>query len=148
MQGIKYGVPGKIPGKILVVDMKIPKIPNKELWRSSKVNYALWLVFKLGLLLGVGILIFGTVLTGLFNPQHSGNRVPPKISAAAEAVMALACMALSLNCILEGYVFALKTPKKSMRSVINRFTLFVFAAILLGAVVIVLGISAVRDWLQ
>lgn len=125
--------------------MKIPKIPNKELWRSSKVNYALWLIFKLGILLGVGILIFGTIAAGLFYPQRFENRVPPLVSAVADTVMALACMALSLNFLLEGYVFALKSPKKSMRSIINRFSLFAFAAVFLGAVAIVLGISAVRD---
>jgi Na+-driven multidrug efflux pump len=128
--------------------MKIPKIPNKELWRSSKVNYALWLIFKLGILFGAGILIFGTILTSLFNPQHSGNQVPPQISVTANIVMALACIALSLNFLLEGYVFALKSPKKSLRSVINRFSLFALAAILLGAVAISLGILAIKEWLQ
>jgi hypothetical protein len=62
--------------------------------------------------------------------------------------MALACIALSLNFLLEGYVFALKSPKKSLRSVINRFSLFALAAILLGAVAISLGILAIKEWLQ
>ena len=103
--------------------------------------------FKIGLPLGVGILVVGTLVAGLLDPQHFGNRVPPRVSSVAEAVMSLACMALSLNCLLEGYVFV-QGATRTVRSVINRFLLYAITAILLGGGAIVLGVLAVREWLN
>ena len=127
--------------------MKIPRISNRELWRFGKANSALWLTFKLGLPLGIAILVIGTIFAGLIDPKQFGKRVPPKVSSVAGAVMALACIALSLNCLLEGCVFAQSSPK-SVRFVINRVLPYIFTSILLGGGAIVLCILAVRDWLR
>lgn len=126
--------------------MKIPRIRNRELWCFGKLNSALWLTFKLGLPLGIAILVIGTIFAGLRGQQQFGQQVPPKVAAVAEAVMALACMALSLNYLLEGYAFV-QGDIKSIRSIINRALPYVLATVLLGGGAIVLCILAIRDWL-
>jgi hypothetical protein len=127
--------------------MKIPRISNRELWRFGKLNSVLWLTFKFGLPLGIAILVIGTIFAGLIDPQQFGKRVPPKVSSVAEAVMALACIALSLNCLLEGYVSSQSFPK-SVRLVINRVLPYILISVLLGVGAVVLCILAVRDWLK
>jgi hypothetical protein len=127
--------------------MKIPRISEKQLCRLGKINSALWLAFKIGLPLGAGILVVGTLGAGLLDMQRFGDRVPPRVSSVAEAVMSLACIALSLNCILEGYV-SIQGAARSVRFIINRILLYVITAVLLGSGAIVLGILAVREWLN
>ena len=126
--------------------MKIPGIPTSKLNRFGRTNRALWLVFKVGLPLGVTILVLGTVVACLSNPQHFGNQVPQRVAAVAETILALAFAALTLASILDGYV-SVWGFGKSIRFAISGILIHTLVAILLASLAIVLAVFAVRDWL-
>jgi hypothetical protein len=127
--------------------MKVPRMSISGVRRLEKTGHALRLVFKIGLPLGVGIIVVGTVIAGLHDPQRSGNEVPPRVSAVGEMVMAIACVALASNCLLEAWVF-LHGFAKSVRFAISGVLPYVLAGVLLGGGAIVLGVMATRDWMR
>jgi hypothetical protein len=127
--------------------MKRPRITAENLRRFEKMDRLMWYIFKLCLPLGIGILVLGTMVAGLRDPQHPRNQVPARVSAAGEIVMAMACFALALSFLLEGYVFA-RGFAKSVRFGVNGIFANTFGAVLLGSGAIALCMFAVRDWLR
>ena len=127
--------------------MRMPRITTDRLKRLDKVSHALWFTFKLCLPLGVAILVLGTAVAGLRYPQHPEDTVPARVSAAAELVMALGCLALASSFLLEGYIFA-RGFAKSVRFGISGILANTFGAVVLASGAIILCIMAIRDWLQ
>jgi hypothetical protein len=113
----------------------------------GRVCRILWLVFKVGLPLGVAFLVLGTVALGLYKPQHFGNRVSPRVSAIAETILSVACAALAVLSVLDAYIYA-RGFAKSVRFAISGAIVNAFAGILFASITIVLGVMAVRDWSQ
>ncbi len=107
----------------------------------------MWLTFKLCLPLSVAILVLGTAVVGLRDPQHPLTAVPARVSATAETVMALGCLALASSCLLEGYVFV-RGFAKSVRFGVSGTVAYTFGTVLLACGAIVLCILAARDWSQ
>jgi hypothetical protein len=126
--------------------MKNPKISNQLLGRLNKVHRILWLAFAFGLPLGVGILLMGSIVPGFFD-TNVGNQESPRVSALAEMVMALACMALAMNCLLEGFVFV-RGFAKTVRFGISGVLIYTLVAMILTSGAIMLGVFAVRNWLR
>jgi len=124
--------------------MRIPGISINELKRLGKARRALSLVFKIGLPLGAAVLVFGTVVAGLRDPQHLRHQVPPRVSGVAEIIMAVACVALALNLLLEGMV-DVKGFAPSFRLGISGAIAYVFMAAFMGSIAFALALFSYRD---
>jgi len=127
--------------------MKMPGMSLEELNRIKRIDRTLSVAFKVGLPLGVGFFVLGTIVAGLYDPVKFRNELSPKVAAVAETVMALACLAMATKFFLEGYVFV-RGFAKSTRSVVNGIVANALAGIVILGGAVVLGVFAIRDWLR
>jgi len=93
------------------------RIPAEESRRLIRACRALWRLFTVGGLLGVGFLLLGAIAVGLHDPQRHGDQLPPRISAVALTALALASAAGALSCMVDGYIEA-RECSKSVRCLV------------------------------
>jgi len=127
--------------------MKTPGIPVKKLRYLIGARCALWRAFTVGSLLGVGFLMLGTVAASLYDPQRFGDQVPPRITAIAQTLLASACAAGALSCMVDGYIQA-RGFAKSVRSIVNEVLASGVGVVTLTIAAIMIGATAMRYWIH
>ena len=124
--------------------MRVPHISLQVLKKLDRVSRCLQLVFKIGLPVGVVILIGEDSASGLGGP-HNHSRGAARVSATAEILLGVACMAFAINCLLEGLVYVWGFAK-SIRFAVSGIIPYLLGDTILGSVAIVLWIFAIREW--
>jgi hypothetical protein len=120
-------------------------MPISQLDHIGRACRALWIVFKVGLPLGVAILVLGAVAASLLDPQHFAQRVPARIAATAEVILALACASLALVSVLDGYAYVRGFGKSARLAISGALANGLIAALIASAAV-ALTVMAFRDW--
>ena len=125
--------------------MKAPEIQIREVRSLNGINRKLRLAFKIGLPLGAGVLIFAAILGGFNSPQHPQHRSAARMSAIAEALMAMACIAMTLKFLLDAYV-CVRGFSKSGRLRVSGSIGYASGAVILASAAMVLATMAIKDW--
>jgi hypothetical protein len=126
--------------------MRVPRVPMRRVRAIEKASAALRRTFKLGLFTGIGLLLLASVTPGRIQARHPANPPHSRVNAVAEVVMAVACAAMSLSCLLEGYISA-RGFAGSIRLVVSAALAHGLGAAILGSCAAMLALQAIRDWL-
>jgi drug/metabolite transporter (DMT)-like permease len=125
--------------------MNTSRISTEEIERCKRICGVLRFVFKVGIPLGLTVMIVGALVASLYDPGHFRHRVPPMVNVISEVIMAVSCAALSLGFALDGYV-SIRRHAKSALHASSGILVYAFASIILLSVAVGLFVVAYKHF--
>lgn len=127
--------------------MRIPKTSTKRLKQISQLNSALWFLFKAAGIGGLGILTLGLLVSVILDVNEDSDQLSPLVFAIPATVWSLGGLALALNFLLEGYVYAFSYSHTG-REIITGTIWYIFGAAILAVHAFYFALAAFHYWME